>query len=144
VFLHKQQQMRSTGNPYAHLVLRGGKTGPNYSSEHLAHATRLLHDAHVKNPSIIVDASHDNSAVDGRKDPSNQGEVLLDVARSMKEDDQVASIVKGFMVESFLETGRQDLKGKSLPDLVFGQSITDGCIGIEQTAEIIKKLHRLL
>lgn len=139
VILQDSQQIRTSGNEYAHLVLRGGKSKPNYSFEDLKYAAELMKK--VKNPSIIVDASHDNSVIEGKKDPLMQPKVILDVVESMKQDKEIYKIVKGFMIESFLKTGKQDINGK---ELVPGLSITDACIGIDETRELIKRLYSSL
>ena len=76
-------QVETHGNPYAHLVLRGGETGPNYGAEHIHKAKALFEKHKVKNPSIIIDASHDNCIVNGKKDCTMQSTVVKEVLATM-------------------------------------------------------------
>ena len=142
VFLLHGNQIRTKGNPYAHLVLRGGKN-PNYDFESLKTATKLLQEKEIKNTAIIVDVSHENS-VDPKtkkKNPLLQPNVLANVIDSMKKDNNLYKLIKGFMVESFIKTGKQDLN-KDVD--TSGLSITDACIGIEETKEMIENLYKNL
>jgi 3-deoxy-7-phosphoheptulonate synthase len=118
------------GNDDCHLILRGGSTGPNYDAESIARTVRAMEKSGVPDR-IIVDCSHANS----NKEPARQGEVARAVAEQVAAGDR--SIV-GVMLESFLVEGRQDPKpGRPL---VFGQSITDGCIAWEQTVPVLRDL----
>ena len=144
VFQLGGRQIRTTGNPHAHLVLRGGAGKANCDAESMRKALDLMNEKKIKNASIIVDASHDNS-IDpktGKKDPLLQPEILLDVVKSMKQDGKFMDGIKGFMIESFIKPGKQDMKkANSLEELdVGGLSVTDGCIGIDATKELIEKL----
>jgi 3-deoxy-7-phosphoheptulonate synthase len=140
VFLLHGRQIRTKGNPHAHLVLRGGRTMPNYDVEHLKKACAHLKKHTVSNPSILVDVSHDNC----KRDPLRQPEILLNVVDSMHRDEEIKTLVKGFMLESFLKTGNQDLKaGVDHLDLT-GLSVTDPCIGIEKSEELIGQVYDLL
>jgi 3-deoxy-7-phosphoheptulonate synthase len=123
----------TTGNHYGHLVLRGGKNGPNYSSEYIAFAREVMRKNHVI-PNIVVDCSHANSG----KDPKRQPQVLMDVIhqRLNGEPDIV-----GAMIESNLIGGRQDVVSERLADLIPGQSITDGCLGWEETEVLVQKAY---
>jgi 3-deoxy-7-phosphoheptulonate synthase len=119
----------TTGNEDAHLILRGGKA-PNYDAASIEAASTEL----VKNglrPAIMVDASHANSS----KKPENQPLVIEEIARQLEAGDRR---IVGTMVESNLVAGRQDLiPGRPL---VYGQSITDGCIDWETTVAVLERL----
>ena len=120
---------KTAGNEDAHIILRGGKS-PNYESEHVRAAAAML-EAADHPPRLMIDFSHANSA----KRPERQRDVCRDVAR------QVASgegAVMGVMIESHLVAGRQDVvDGRPL---TYGQSITDACIGWEETVEMLEEL----
>lgn len=141
VFLAHGQQIKTTGNKHAHLILRGGAGGPNYKFERLQRAVIYLKENKVENLSILVDVSHDNSAnlETAKKNPLLQPEIMVDVVESMKKDKELFNVIKGFMIESFNKTGKQDLKSKDLD--LSGLSVTDPCIGIEETKEVIDKLY---
>ncbi len=126
--------VQTTGNPDGHLILRGGRSGPNYSTEHLQDATERL--AEAKLPSrFMVDCSHANSDKDYRK----QGDVWRNVlAQRLAGNDTVI----GMMLESNLFAGNQKLDDPA--KLEYGISITDGCIGWEETADIITAAHKEL
>jgi 3-deoxy-7-phosphoheptulonate synthase len=118
------------GNPHCHVILRGGSSGPNYGADAVGAAAAALTKAGLR-PSLMVDCSHANS----EKDPSRQPEV----ARAIGE--QIAGgsrAIFGTMIESFLIAGRQDVN----PDrpLTYGQSITDGCIGWDDTRLVLERL----
>jgi 3-deoxy-7-phosphoheptulonate synthase len=117
------------GNQDCHIILRGGRGTPNYDAAAVAEALSLLR--HVGLPErAMIDFSHDNSA----KDPARQPAVAADVA------DQIATgarAIIGAMLESFLVSGRQDL---GAGELTYGQSITDACLGWEETVEVLDRL----
>lgn len=117
--------VHTTGNPDCHVILRGGKE-PNYSAEHVQAAVEQLNKAGVT-PKLMVDFSHANS----RKDYKRQMEVAQAVAAQIKNGEQN---IMGVMVESHLVEGRQDK-----PE-VYGQSITDACIGWDTTEEMLALL----
>ena len=122
--------VRTAGNPHTHLVLRGGSSGTNYSGEAVGRAAEGLRRAGV-NARALVDASHDNS----QKDPERQPLVLADVGAQLRAG---SDSVIGVMLESNLVAGRQELKSKSA--LVYGKSITDGCIDFATTERALMKL----
>lgn len=147
VFVINGQQIRTSGNPHAHLILRGGADGRNCDLESMQMASQILADKKVENPSILADISHDNSIdpVTGKKNPMLQPQILMQVVEDMKTDPLVGKTVKGFMVESFLQDGAQNMKNcTSQSELEYGQSITDGCIGIEGTKKMIEDLANTL
>lgn len=135
-------QVETTGNPYAHMVLRGGLEGPNYDSASIKEATRIMQEKNVSNPAIIVDASHDNCRVNGVKSLEKQEQVVYDVLEAMQQDKEL-NLVKGFMIESFLKPGNQkvDLDNPDALDRD-GLSITDPCLGWEQTEAMLRKLAK--
>ncbi|SUA48740.1 phospho-2-dehydro-3-deoxyheptonate aldolase [Neisseria zoodegmatis] len=117
--------VHTAGNSDCHVILRGGKE-PNYSSEHVKAAAEQLTQAGVT-PKLMVDFSHANS----RKDYKRQMEVAQDVAQQIRDGE---NNIMGVMVESHLVEGRQD------KPVCYGQSITDACIGWEQTEELLALL----
>jgi 3-deoxy-7-phosphoheptulonate synthase len=121
----------STGNPHAHLILRGSDDAPNYDAQSVRRAAEALSHAGLP-PRLIVDCSHGNSGKDYRK----QAEVAARVA------DQLAGgsrAICGVMLESHLVEGRQDIvEGRN--KLCFGQSVTDACMGWEETERVLDRL----
>src|SRR6185503_10892970 len=103
-------QIETQGNPFAHLVLRGGFRGSNYDPAHVHKAGALFVKHGIKNPAILVDASHDNCKVDGVKQPARQPEVVREVLDLCDKDPEYKKLVKGFMVESFIKEGAQKLE----------------------------------
>ena len=148
VFLLNSKQIKSNGNTHSHLVLRGGNGTSNIYYDDLLKACNLLQKKGIINPSIIVDCSHDNSIdhTTGKKNPLKQGEVLLETLDNMHKNELLFKTIKGFMIESFIKTGNQnlnDFKNSEQLDLT-GLSITDSCIGIEKTKKIILELYNNL
>lgn len=127
-------EVQTAGNPHAHLVLRGGAGKPNYSIADLEEVQRHMAAHHVFNPAVIVDVSHDNCLVNGKKDHTQQPRIMMSVLDALASRSDLATLVKGFMIESFLKEGRQqvDPKNPSAIDLG-GLSITDPCLGWEAT-----------
>lgn len=132
-FLHatpegKVCMIRSEGNPYTHLVLRGSSQGPNYDAVSLQQALALLKKRHLK-PWLMIDCSHGNA----QKLAMQQKEVFLTVLEDMRTHDAVL----GMMLESHLHAGNQTLDR----ELDYGVSITDPCINWETTAQLILYAH---
>jgi 3-deoxy-7-phosphoheptulonate synthase len=123
--------VRTKGNPYAHVVLRGGSAGPNYDSVHVAQAEEELRKGGV-NTNIMIDCSHANS----NKDPSIQSLVLKDVTHQILEGNQ--SII-GVMLESNINFGNQKIPA-DLKELKYGVSVTDACIDWAETERSIKEM----
>lgn len=132
-FVFRGWQVNSSGNPLAHAILRGyvnkhGKMMPNYHYEDL----ELLHEMYtqrgLENLALVVDANHSNSA----KNPFEQSRICKEVLHSCKHNCDVKNMVKGFMIESYLEDGSQPVDGT-----VYGKSITDPCLGWEKTEKLI-------
>lgn len=127
---------RTRGNAFGHLVLRGGTRGPNFESEHIAFAEELMRKSDLV-PNILVDCSHANSA----KKPERQHAVAHDVLD--QRENGTTSLV-GLMVESNLLPGRQALQTDRPGDLESGRSITDPCIGWDETETLIRQIHARL
>jgi len=121
--------MGTAGNEHAHLVLRGGTRGPNYSAEHIRAATALLQKNELP-PYLMVDCSHANSG----KDATRQPVVASDLAAQVAGGERAIVAV---MLESNLLGGTQDYR---VTPLVYGRSITDACLGWEQTLPVLAKL----
>jgi 3-deoxy-7-phosphoheptulonate synthase len=117
----------TTGNPDLHVILRGGKDGPNYQPRHVGAALDTVAQAGM--PRILmIDASHDNSG----KDHSRQAVVAREIAEQLGTGQRG---IAGVMIESFLVAGRQDLAGPG--PLTYGQSVTDACMGWDTTADVL-------
>ena len=127
--------INTKGNPYAHVVLRGGNGKPNYDASSVAEAEAALAKAKVSNK-IMIDTSHANS----NKDPYLQPLVLKNITEQILDGNK--SIV-GIMVESHLKGGRQDIP-ENLCDLVYGQSVTDGCIDWDTTEKALLEMDAAL
>ena len=125
---------QTRGNKNCHIVLRGGKDGPNYGSEHIAFAKELLRKSGLTQ-SIVIDCSQGNSC----KDPLRQSAVLDNVVEQVARGE---TAISGVMMESYLFTGRQnvDENGHIKP----GLSITDACLGWEETAATVRKAAKVL
>ncbi|WP_067437670.1 3-deoxy-7-phosphoheptulonate synthase [Nocardioides jensenii] len=136
-FLGIDQQGRASlvatdGNPDAHLILRGGADGPNYSADHVAAASARLAETGL-NPRLIVDASHGNSGKSHVRQAEVAGELAAQVA--------AGSPIAGVMLESFLVEGAQKLDVAAGPGhLVHGQSVTDACLGWGTTVDVLGRL----
>jgi len=138
-------QVETLGNPFAHLVLRGGSSGSNYSLKHLKLTKKLVEKQKIINPAVIIDASHDNSLLTGRREHLQQLKVVDDVVRTIKKDSDLNYLVKGFMFESFIKSGNQKLDSltKETIDLG-GLSITDSCLSWKDTENYLLKLAKML
>ena len=123
------------GNDLGHLILRGGRTGPNYDAASLAQAEELLRAASLP-PRFVVDCSHANSNKDYRQQPVVWNDVIQQRANGN-------DTIVGLMLESNLKAGQQKL-GDDPSALEYGVSITDGCISIEQTEELLMSAFETL
>jgi 3-deoxy-7-phosphoheptulonate synthase len=121
--------IHSTGNPTAHVILRGGTAGPNYFEEDIAN-TAVQMESKDTLPAIVVDLSHQNSGKKADKQLVVGAEVFRQVATGQP-------IVKGVMVESFLRHGAQRLDIAKSSELTYGMSVTDECIGLDQTESLM-------
>ena len=131
-------EVQTHGNAYAHLVLRGGNHQPNYGAERLHEAKAHMEHHNVKNPAILVDASHDNCIIQGQKDHLRQSHVIMETLDNMAQDPVLKSLVKGFMIESFLKDGHQKVD-QTNPQSIDreGLSITDPCLGWDKTESLL-------
>ncbi|APC39097.1 3-deoxy-7-phosphoheptulonate synthase [Clostridium estertheticum] len=132
-FIYSGWQVETSGNPLAHAVLRGavdsyGKNIPNYHYEDLINIAKEYEKQKFENPSIIVDTNHANSMKHYEEQPRIAREVLM----SRKYDSLLKKMIKGFMIESYLVEGKQDVSCGT-----YGKSITDACLGWEETEKLI-------
>ncbi len=139
-FIYRGWEVHTAGNPYAHVILRGytnkhGENLPNYHYEELIHVCDRYDETGLENRGIIVDTNHSNS----NKQPLEQPRIIKEVLHSCRHSDVVKKHIKGFMVESYIEDGRQDVEGG-----VYGKSITDPCLGIDKTKEMLYEVAELL
>ena len=139
-FLYRGWEVESEGNEYAHAILRGsvnqhGQNRPNYHYEDLIRLYELYQEKDYKHPAVVVDCNHSNSG----KQYLEQVRISKEVLHSCRHSDEVKSIVKGLMIESYLEDGCQKIGGG-----VYGKSITDPCLGWEKTERLILELADLL
>ena len=135
-FIYNGWEVKTQGNRLAHCILRGainhyGQSIPNYHYENLINFTEAYQKRNLANPAIIVDTNHANSDKNFSEQPRIAGEIM----HSLTKSKDLRKMVKGLMVESYLKEGSQDVGGK-----VFGQSITDPCLGWSDTKELILKL----
>ncbi len=135
-FLYRGWEVTSEGNPYAHAILRGyidyaGRNVSNYHYEDLLRVEELYKKSNLTNPSIIVDTNHNNSG----KKYLEQVRIAKDIVHSRNQNADIKRLVKGLMIESYIEDGNQ-----SVGEHVFGKSITDPCLGWEKTERLILDL----
>lgn len=133
-------EVQSTGNPLAHAILRGsvnrfGTNLPNYHYEDLTELSDLYENSSLRNPAVIVDANHSNSG----KRYEEQPRIAKEILHSMKHNAGVAKLVKGVMIESYLQDGCQ-----KITESVYGKSITDPCLGWEKSERLIYEIAELL
>ena len=133
-------EVQSTGNPLAHAILRGsvnrfGTNLPNYHYEDLTELSDLYENSSLQNPAVIVDANHSNSG----KRYEEQPRIAKEILHSMKHNAGVARLVKGVMIESYLQDGCQ-----KITESVYGKSITDPCLGWEKSKRLIYEIAELL
>ena len=122
--------LETTGNPFCHLVLRGGsETGPNYGSEHVLRARQELRAVNLPEV-LMIDCSHGNS----ERQPVRQHEVVDSIRRQIGNGE---TAIRALMLESHLKPGRQDL---GQHELEYGKSITDACLGFEETVALLRRL----
>ena len=139
-FIYRGWEVESQGNPLAHAILRGyvnkhGQSMPNYHYEDLIHLAEVYEKSALKNPAVIVDTNHANSGKKWMEQPRIAKEVL----NSCRHSDYVKKIVKGLMIESYIEDGAQKPE-----ENVYGKSITDPCLGWEKTERLILDLADML
>ena len=139
-FIYRGWEVTSDGNPYAHAILRGyvdyaGRSASNYHYEDLLRVEELYEKSNLTNPSVIVDTNHNNSG----KKYLEQIRIAKDIVHSRNQNADIKRLVKGLMIESYLEDGAQ-----GIGEHVFGKSITDPCLGWEKTERLIFDLAEKL
>ena len=138
-FVYSGWEVNSKGNPLAHAILRGsvdryGQTIPNYHYEDLQNLCSMFSEGGFENPAVIVDTNHSNSA----KKYDEQPRIAKEILHSARQSKDVYGLVKGLMIESYIEDGAQPCDGG-----VYGKSITDPCLGWEKTEKLIFELADL-
>ena len=141
VFCYRGWEVKSAGNPYAHAILRGyvdkhGKSHPNYHYEDLTNLCEVYSASGLKNPAAIIDTNHSNSG----KKYLEQIRISKEILHSMRYDSNVKALVKGLMIESYIEDGAQKISDCE----VYGRSITDPCLGWEKSERLIYDIADLL
>ena len=139
-FIYRGWEAESTGNPYAHAILRGymdkhGQCHPNYHYEDLNQVAEMYEAHGLKNPAVIVDTNHANS----NKHYLEQIRIAKEVLYSYRHSTAIHKMVKGLMIESYIEDGAQ-----KIGSCVYGQSITDPCLGWEKTERLIYDIADVL
>ena len=134
MFLYRGWEVKSKGNPLCHAILRGymdkhGKTHPNYHYEDLIGLYETYQKSGLANPAVLIDTNHANSG----KQFLEQPRIAKEVLHSCRYDQNVRSLVKGLMIESYIEDGCQKICGEA----TYGKSITDPCLGWEKTERLI-------
>lgn len=138
-YLYRGWEVKTGGNPYTHAILRGyvdkfGRNIPNYHYEDLQHVLELYGEKEIANPAVIIDTNHSNSG----KRYMEQIRISKDILHSCKVSAGIRGLVKGLMIESYLEDGSQEISGHC-----YGKSITDPCLGWEKTESLIYELADL-
>lgn len=139
-FLYRQDAVKTSGNPYAHAILRGyvdhyGKSGQNYHYENLLDCATQYEQYDLTHPAVIVDLNHANS----NKQYADQPRIAREILHSRAYHPQIKTLVKGLMIESYLEGGTQPVSGG-----VYGKSITDPCLGWAESECLIYEIAEQL
>ncbi len=139
-FIYRGWEVNSEGNPHAHAILRGyvnrhGEAIPNYHYEDLLHLSETYAASGLQNPALIVDTNHSNSG----KKYLEQTRIAKEVLHSCRHNSDIKKLVKGFMIESYIEDGAQ-----KIGENVWGKSITDPCLGWEKTERLILDMAEIL
>lgn len=136
LFSYNNWQVETEGNPYAHTIIRGafdrwGHHIPNYHFDHLIHLAELYHQRKLQNPAAIIDTNHSNSG----KRYTEQPRIAMEIIYNRHYSNDVKTLVKGLMIESFIHAGSQPPTGTE-----YGKSITDPCLGWEETETLLKTI----
>ena len=139
-FLYRGWEVETAGNPYAHAIMRGyvnekGDSRPNYHYEDLEQLHKLYEEKGIKNPACIVDCNHANSG----KQYLEQIRIAKEVLHSKRHSNDINALVKGLMIESYIEDGNQKIS-----EGTYGKSITDACLGWEKSEKLVLELADLL
>lgn len=133
--------VQTCGNPHAHLVLRGCNQAPNYSLKYMEEVKNHMTAHQVKNPAVVIDVSHDNCLIDGKKNHRLQPAIIFEVMQYLKNRPDLRKLMKGFMVESYLKEGNQKLEAYNASTIdLNGLSVTDPCLDWEQTKALLLTL----
>lgn len=140
-FIYRGWEVNTTGNPLSHCILRGyvnkhGQSLPNYHYEDLELLCEMYARSGLENPAVIVDTNHANSG----KKYLQQPRICKEVLHSCRHNPDIARLVKGFMIESYLEDGNQPISTDEVP----GCSITDPCLGWEKSERLVLDIASLL
>lgn len=139
-FIYRAHEARSDGNPYAHAILRGyvndrGQSFPNYHYEDLYRLAQIYAEKNLENPALIVDTNHSNSG----KQYLEQIRISKEILHSVRHSNDIKNIVKGLMIESYIEDGSQ-----KIGEDIYGKSITDPCLGWEKSERLVLDIADLL
>lgn len=138
-FIYRGWEVHSGGNEHTHAILRGstnkhGQSIPNYHYEDLIRLCDEYDARNLLNPGVIIDTNHSNS----NKNPFEQPRIIKDVLHSARQNERIAGLLRGFMVESYIEDGAQKVGGGC-----YGKSITDPCLGWDKTESLIYEIAEL-
>lgn len=141
-FLYRGFEVHTTGNPLTHTILRGsqnkhGQCVPNYHYEDIMMLASLYEEQSLKNPAVIIDANHSNS----NKQFKEQIRICKDVLHSRNYSDAARNLVKGLMIESYIEEGSQKI---GCENHVYGKSITDPCLGWDDTEKLLYDIAEIV
>ncbi|MDE5935980.1 MAG: 3-deoxy-7-phosphoheptulonate synthase, partial [Ruminococcus sp.] len=139
-FIYRASEAKSDGNPYAHAILRGyvndrGQSFPNYHYEDLYRLAQIYTEKNLQNPALIVDTNHSNSG----KKYLEQIRIAKEILHSMRHSNDIKKLVKGLMIESYIEDGSQ-----KIGEEIYGKSITDPCLGWEKSERLVLDIAELL
>lgn len=139
-FIYRQKEVETEGNPYAHAILRGsvnkhGKSLPNYHYEDLLLLHEIYSERNLENMAVIIDTNHNNSG----KRFNEQIRISKEVLESRRFSKDIANMVRGLMIESYIEDGSQQIG-----EHIYGKSITDPCLGWKKTEKLIYQIADLL
>ncbi|MBQ9488805.1 MAG: 3-deoxy-7-phosphoheptulonate synthase, partial [Lachnospiraceae bacterium] len=135
-FIYRGWEVNTSGNELAHTILRGatnkhGQNIPNYHYEDIVHLLEMYHKMDLKNPACVIDTNHSNS----NKQFAEQIRIAKEVMHSRKVNPEIHTLVKGLMIESYIEEGSQKVGGG-----IYGKSITDPCLGWADTERLISEI----
>lgn len=136
MFIYRNWEVKTTGNPLTHSILRGatnryGQNVPNYHYEDLKRLSDLYASRDLENPAVIVDTNHSNSG----KKYEEQIRIAKEVMHSRRHSDDIRKLVKGLMIESYIEPGNQ-----KIGEGIYGKSITDPCLGWDESERLIYEI----
>lgn len=139
-FIYRGWEVATHGNPLTHAILRGyvdqyGRNFPNYHYEDIKHLSKTYLDRKLECPGVIIDLNHSNS----NKRFNEQPRIAYEVLRNRNYDEDIKHLVKGLMIESYIEEGNQAIDGG-----VYGKSITDPCLGWPASEVLIREIHKRL